>query len=126
MFVHSWRWLIRDKNLILDSSHGEMVKREQNFPSSRMSRVLIWLLKLISIFIVAVLVTSMTFIIARDIIFNHLFVSQSLKQPSTKQTLKSLESSAIIEDTIWIVDTSGDEEVFLKPLQLCGLESVAR
>ena len=126
MFVHSWRWLIRDKNLILDSKHGEMVKREQNCPSSRMSRVLIWLLKLISIFIVAVLVTSMTFIIARDIIFNHLFVSQSLKQPSTKQTLRSLESSAIMEDTIWIVDTSGDEEVYLKPLQLCGLESVAR
>ena len=125
MFVHSWRGLIRDKNLILDSSH-DLFKREQNCPSSRMSRVLIWFLKQILIFIVAVLVTSMTFIIARDIIFNHLFVSQWPKQPSTKQTLMSLESSAIMEDTIWIFDTSGDEEVYLKPLQLCGLESIAR
>ena len=92
-----------------------------------MSRVLwIWFLKLITIFIVSVLVTSMTFIIARDLRFNHLIVSYSLKQPSAKQTLRSLESKAIMEDTIWIVDTSGDEEVFLKPLQLCGLESAAR
>ena len=76
---------------------------------------------------VSVLVTSMTFIIARDLIYNHLYVSQSPKQPSTKQTLRTLVSSARMEDnTIWIVDTSGDEEVFLKPLQLCGLESVAR
>ena len=92
-----------------------------------MSRVLwIWFLKLITIFIVSVLVTSMTFIIARDLRFNHLIVSYSLKQPSAKQTLRSLESKAIMEDTIWIVDTSGDEEVFLKPFQLCGLESAAR
>ena len=92
-----------------------------------MSRVLLsWLLKLISIFIVSVLVTSMTFIIARDLRFNHLFVSHSLKPPSAKQTLRSLESTAIMEDTIWIVDTSGDEEIFLKPLQLCGVESAAR
>ena len=92
-----------------------------------MSRVfLIWFLKLITIFIVSVFVTSMTFIIARDIRFNHLFFSQSPKLSSSKQTLRSLESSAILENTIWIVDTSGDEEVFLKPLQLCGLESAAR
>ena len=93
-----------------------------------MSRVWAWLLKLISIFMVSVLVTTITFIISRDLIYNHLYVSQSPKQPSTKQTLKSLESFARLEDTntIWIVDTSGDEEVFLKPLQLCGLESVAR
>ena len=76
---------------------------------------------------VSVLVTSMTFIIARDLIYNHLYVSHSPKQPSTKQALMTLVSSARMEDnTIWIVDTSGDEEVFLKPLQLCGLESVAR
>ena len=82
---------------------------------------LIWFLKLNSIVIVLVLVTSMTFIIARDRIFNHLFVSKS-----PKQILRSLESTAITEDTIWIVDTSGDKEVILKPLQLCGLESAAR
>ena len=111
--------------LVTGPSFLDLVKsRETHLNMSR--DLLIWFLKLISIFIVSVLVTSMTLIVALDLRFNHLFFSQSPKPPSPKQTLRSLESTAITEDTIWIVDTSGDEEVFLKPLQLCGLESAAR
>ena len=36
------------------------------------------------------------------------------------------EDFAINEALLYDEDTSGDEEVFLQPLQLCGLESVAR
>ena len=30
------------------------------------------------------------------------------------------------QDSIWIVDTSGDPQKVITPLQLCGLESVAK
>ena len=106
--------------LVTGPSFLDLVKSRETHLNMSSIR-LIWFLKLNSIVIVLVLVTSMTFIIARDRIFSHLFVSKS-----PKQILRSLESTAITEDTIWIVDTSGDEEVILKPLQLCGLESAAR
>ena len=91
-----------------------------------MTKIWFWFFKIFSVVTTLSLVTSFSFIILSDLFCNHVFVSQWPKQSTEKKTLKSLESFNISEDTIWIVDTSGDEEVFLQPLQLCGLESVAR